>query len=165
MDLNHQMELISIALTTAICAACGCTWSHRVQDHGIDLSIHGEDWPSGPQLDIQIKSTRVSATPSEHTGYFRYPLRSKNYNDLVRRSFLPQVLILVLLPEDLNTCVTDKNDQVLFKYGVYWVNLRGMPLTINRHTISIDIPLANRFNPVSLKQIMTMLDQRGGIEQ
>ncbi len=163
MDLNHQMELISIAMTTAVCAKTGCNWSVRMQDFGVDLNIHGENWPLQPQIDIQLKSTRICHAPLSNQSTFKYPLRVKNYNDLRAKTIRPQLLLLVLVPEAIDEWLIDEFDRISFKYGLYWVNLRGRPPTTNRQTVTIEISLANRFNAQSLEKMMTQLNQRGEI--
>jgi hypothetical protein len=57
VDLNHKMELMSIAMATSVCATAGCVWSHSIQDFGIDLGIEGSEWEMEPQIDAQLKST------------------------------------------------------------------------------------------------------------
>lgn len=160
----HHMELMSIAMTTAVCAGAKCNWSMRTQDFGTDLSIHGERWVVQPQIDVQLKSTRIASPSLFDNATFNYPLRLKNYNDLIRPTICPRILLLALLPLSEDEWLIDKFDSFSFNYGIYWASLRGMPPTKNRQSVSVTFSLANRFNVQTLVAMMDQLDRRGEIQ-
>jgi hypothetical protein len=164
VDLNHQMELMNVSMTTAICAQVGCTWSKREQDFGIDLQVHGETFETDPQIDFQLKATSNFSIIKENKGVIKYPLDVKNYKDLIKKNVRkPRLLCLAILPKDPKVWVKQSPYQVELKYGIYWVDLKGMPPTVNSEKITIDIPLSNKLDFISLTSLMEMVNEKGAV--
>lgn len=165
MDINHKMELMSIAMATTACATAGCTWSHAIQDFGIDLNIHGPGWDMDPQIDAQLKSTTDFSIIKRDDDVIKYPLRVKNYKDLIRDSFKPRILILAILPENPEQWVQERDLELSLQYGIFWVNLKGMAPTDLTSKITVTLPYENRFNGDTLKNMMNQLNENGELSQ
>jgi len=77
-------------------------------------------------------------------------LRIANWID----PFVPQLLIVVLLPSNLSEWVFQTEESLCLKRCGYWLSLRGQPPVDNQTTITVEIPRQNIFNPDALKTIM-----------
>lgn len=162
MDLNYKKELFSEALCTAVCAQSGCTWS-KPKDFGIDLHLEGVSWKSEPTISVQLKSTADLTIVDEEAGVIRYPLNVKNYKDLIKRTFNPRILVLALVPKSPSLWVKHSISQVSMQYGIYWLNLKGMKDTQNSRSVTVAIPIENRFDSQSLQKMMRNMDMEGQI--
>lgn len=159
MTLNTKhLELFSKAFVRAIAAAAGCTvQDHSENDLGIDLSVTGyirsETGGRVPrEIYIQVKSTSQHVIQDDK---ICYPLEVKNYNDLRSTDIaLPFILVLVLIPPERNDWLTISPEQLLMKHCAYWCSLAGEPSTENTSTITIEIPLANKFDIRKLKELL-----------
>lgn len=158
--LNQQKELLSLATTTVVCASSGCTWSRDVYDTGIDLRIIGASWEFQPQIDIQLKSTADFSMIK--SGAIKYPLAARNYNDLVGPNQVDRLLVLMLLPDDPETWAKQTQYQISLQYGLFWVSLKEMAPTTNVSSVTITIPLENRFDSTMLKAMMAQINSDGG---
>jgi hypothetical protein len=88
----------------------------------------------------------------------RYPLVVKNYNDLrVENIHTPRLLVVVVVPEQLDNWLTQSQQELCLKYCGYWVSLRGKPPTENQTTITVSIPRQNIFNVEALKNLMQQI--------
>jgi hypothetical protein len=164
VDLNHQMELMNVSMTTAICAQIGCTWSKREQDFGIDLQIHGETFETDPQIDFQLKATTKFSIINEKNSVIKYALDVKNYRDLIKTNVRkPRLLCLAILPKDPKIWIKHHPYQIELKYGIYWVDLKGQPSTSNSETITISIPLSNKLDSIALTNLMEVVNEKGAI--
>jgi Domain of unknown function (DUF4365) len=104
MTPNQRQEALSRAHVQAIAAQAGMGHTPRMNDYGIDLSIHqiarrGKRYcETGIVLDVQVKSTTRSA---RGPAVIKYDLEAKAYEDLRDPHVSnPRVLILVVLPGD-----------------------------------------------------------------
>jgi len=163
LDLNHQKELFSTALVASVCSQSGCQWQTCAQDHGIDLTISGERWEFNPKIDIQIKSTSDLSIIKEDKGVIKYRLRAKNYRDLIKNTHTPRLLILVFVPNNPELWLTQYNKGITARHSIYWYSLRGMKDTDNDHSVTIDIPLKNKFSYNALAELMEKLNSTGDL--
>ncbi len=163
MDLNHQKELFSTALVASICSQSGCQWQTYAQDHGLDLSISGEQWELNPKIDIQIKSTSDLSIIKEDKGLIKYPLRVKNYKDLIKHTLTPRLLILAFVPNKPELWLTQYNKGITARHSIYWYYLKGMKDTNKNHSVTIDIPLENKFSYTALKELMEKINSTGDL--
>lgn len=158
------MELMNASMATAICAQVGCTWSTRNQDFGIDLQVHGELYETDPQIDFQLKATTNFAIIKEKLGIIKYPLDAKNYADLIKTNVRkPRLLCLAILPNDPMTWVVQRPFQLELRYGIYWLNLQGLPPRPNTSTVTVEIPLNNKLDSSTLSRLMKAVNETGSI--
>jgi Domain of unknown function (DUF4365) len=129
--------------------------TRRLDDSGIDATITVPGKINSkrlPRFDIQIKSTSLSILKEES---IKYRLNAKNYNELCEDDpFVPQLLIVVLLPSDVNDWVSQTEESLCIKRCGYWLSLRGQPPVDKQATITVEIPRQNIFSPDALKTIM-----------
>ncbi|MBE9197755.1 DUF4365 domain-containing protein [Nodularia sp. LEGE 06071] len=165
MDRNTQKEEFSYAYIQAVASVAGYTveLKRRAMDNaGVDVTIEvpGEIGETlFPKFDAQVKCT--ASQNIFHSSYIKFPLEIKNYQKLRHENPLtPQLLIVVLVPADVNGWMNISEEETLMKKCGYWISLKGRPITNNTTTITIDIPRTNLFTPSALSLIMSKIDLR-----
>lgn len=165
MHITQQQEQFSIAYVHAIASAAGYSLSQPyVDDDSIDLSIHqrgGNGTIRSPRIDLQLKCLlRDQEINSEG---IQYPLKTKNYNELIPTDILvPRLLILVTVPSLPKDWIIQRDDaETILKYCAYWFSLRGMPPTDNSSTKTVHIPQENRLTVNKLSELMQNVGSRG----
>ena len=88
-------------------------------------------------------------------------MRIKNYRDLIINSQVPRLLVVVLVPENLENWLQQSEDEMCMRYGAYWVSLRGQPERLNTANVTVELPRSNQFTVEALKSIMQRLSQGG----
>jgi hypothetical protein len=158
MTLNTQKEDFSYAYVYAVAATVGYSLqpaTRRLDDSGIDATITVPGKMNSkrlPRFDAQIKSTSQDILTEVS---IKYRLSVKNYDELREIDpFVPQLLIVVLLPSNLNEWVSQTEESLCLKRCGYWLSLRGQPPVVNQTTITVEIPRQNIFSPDALKTIM-----------
>ncbi|BAY96093.1 hypothetical protein NIES37_00190 [Tolypothrix tenuis PCC 7101] len=159
MDRNTQKEEFSYAYIQAVASVAGYTveLKRRAMDNaGVDVTIEvpGEIGETlFPKFDAQVKCT--SSQSIFHNKFIKFPLEVKNYIKLRHEKPLtPQLLIVILVPDDINGWLNISENETLMKKCGYWISLKGQPKTNNNSTITIDIPRINLFTPSALSLIM-----------
>lgn len=159
MENTMQMEQFSEAFVCAIVAQAGCNHSKPVvDDHSIDLNL-SKNMPEqsdflvfDPMICIQLKSTAVS----EITGdTLKFRLKMKNYNDL-RKCHLqkPRILVVVCIPENSEDWIDYHKDSLILYRNAFWISLDGRPEISNTTSVTLDIPVAQRFDAKILSEMM-----------
>ncbi len=161
MTLNTQKEDFSYAYIYAVATAAGYslqTATRRLDDNGIDTTITVPGKINSkclPRFDVQIKSTSQNILTEES---IKYKLGIKNYNELREDDpFVPQLLILVLVPEKTEDWILQTEEALCLKRCGYWLSLRGKQAVSNQTTITVEIPRQNIFSPQALQSIMTRI--------
>src|SRR4051812_43790090 len=100
---SHRQEALCRAYVRAVAAQAGVTCGDVGQDYGIDVylrgieEVNGEYRDTGPQLDLQLKSTTGAEV---RAGEVIYDLEVRAYNLLrLETVFRPCFLVLLVLPE------------------------------------------------------------------
>lgn len=162
MELNQQKELLSKAYVRAVAAVGGFSVSQpEVDDDSIDLKIvarGGEGVVFSPELNLQLKCTSRDVLDGQ---FIRYPVRIKNYRDLIINSQVPRLLVVVLVPENLENWLQQSEDEMCMRYCAYWVSLRGQPERLNTANVTVELSRSNQFTVEALKSIMQRLSQGG----
>jgi len=162
MELNLCKEQFSFAYVRAVAAAAGFSMVRpEVDEESIDLTICSQDQTGryrSPKLDVQLKSTTEDIL---HKDVIKYPLKRKNYNDLIRESMVPRILVVVHLPKDMKEWVDQSEDGLLLRRCGYWISLRGRPQTDNEHSVTVEIPRRQVFSVESLSEIMKTIGKEG----
>ena len=107
----------------------------------------------GYPIDFQLKCSWVwSETPQN----IRWSIKTKTYNDLVLRNNqvggVRALLILMCLPEDEHTWVSQREEDLILRRCCYYKFLTGAPESNENSTKLIDIPRANLLTPEALIQ-------------
>lgn len=94
----------------------------------------------------------------------RYPLKMKNYNDLILTNVLsPRVLVLVTLPTDVEEWVSLTAEQLVLRRCAYWVSLAGEPQSDNETSVMVSVPRQNVLTPEAVREIMRTIDEGGAL--
>lgn len=165
MDSNTQKEEFSYAYIRAVASVAGYTVENKqraMDNAGVDVTIEvpGEIGEIlFPKFDAQVKCT--SSQNVFHSNYIKFPLEVKNYHKLRHEKPLtPQLLIVVLVPTDINGWINISEEKTLMKRCGYWISLKGRPKTENTTTITIDIPHENILTPFALSSIMSKIARK-----
>jgi hypothetical protein len=155
MTAEQQKEQFSIAYVRAIAAAARVNiYRLEIDEDSIDIgfsvkSVAGR--PQSPKLDAQLKC--VTELAGDAT-VFRYPLKAKNYNELVGDHYNPKILIVVLVPPAPADWIVQGTDQLALRRCGYWVSLRVLAPTANTSTVTVEIPRAQLFSVDSLRSLL-----------
>lgn len=97
-------------------------------------------------IDIQLKSTTENSIIEEDT-IIKYDLEAKSYNDLIERrdnGLIPLILILFVLPTDVDSWVDIDNNEIRLRKHAYWyVPADDSTLITNGYTKRIEIQKSN----------------------
>lgn len=158
MDDNSKKEEFSYAYIHAIAAMAGYSLEIKpraLDNAGIDVTvtvpgeIHGK---LSPRFDAQIKCTSKTFTDKDKISY---PLLVKNYERLRNeRTYVEQLLIVVLVPKEIEEWINFKNEENLLRAKAFWLSLKGAEKTKNADNIRVPIPTSNLLTSDSLKSVM-----------
>lgn len=159
MARTAQQEGFGDGYLLAVAAAAGCATSlRRPDDDSIDWTLSCK-LSLRPKLDIQMKTTTIHEMNGEE---LHYPLKIKNYNDLVMTNILvPRILILVLLPRDVENWLKVSSTELILRRCSYWASLRGLPESDNESTVTVPIPRTNLFTVEALCEMMAKINEGG----
>lgn len=167
MPSNTRKEEFSYAHIQAIAAAAGFAVqlkSRPMDIAGLDLVIETpgnlrDGIVAYPKIEAQVKCTAASDIIKDQT--IQYPLEVKNYNKLIHPApLVPQILVVVLVPEDLGNWIQVTETEMMVRKCAYWRSLRGMVETENTETITISIPRENLLTPHALSRLMIQVAKR-----
>jgi hypothetical protein len=165
LPTSQMQEALSRAYVRAVAARAGLICESISPDFGFDLFLrsvqkHGKQyWDSGPQLDIQLKSTtwfdlRETEVVSD------LEVRAYNLLRQVSRERPPCVLVLFVMPRDESLWLTQSEDELILRHCAYWMSFRGAAPTENETSIRVVIPRGNAFSVEGVQQLLAQM-QRG----
>jgi len=156
MTEEQQKEQFSIAYVSAVAAAARVNiHDPRVDEDSIDLtfsikSVAGR--AQSPKIDAQLKCVTKLARKGN---IFRYPLKAKNYNELVGDHYVPKILVVVLVPSNPKAWMTQSAECLsLYRCG-YWASLRGLEESANTANVTVDLPTEQIFSTDALLKLLT----------
>jgi len=160
MARTTQQERFADAFLLATAAAAGCSVAKPdVDDDSIDWTLSCRLLPRRPKLDVQMKSTIKAARSGP---IIRYPLRRKNYDDLIMTELLaPRILILVMVPVELQEWIDMSAQRMVLRHCAYWLSLAGEPISGNDFSINVSVPRANIFTVDALRGMMRSINEGG----
>jgi hypothetical protein len=154
---NLRQEALSRAYVRAIAARAGVICGTTENDLGFDMLlravvVHDQQfWDSGPQIDIQLKSTtRAEFREAE----VLYDLDVRTYNLLRQEANRARLLVLLVLPDDEALWLSQSVDELILRRCAFWMSLRGWAATTNQTTVRIPIPHENVFSAGALQRLM-----------
>jgi hypothetical protein len=160
MELNQQKELFSKAYVRAVAAVAGFSVDRLELDfNSIDLQItagSGDGSICFPELKLQLKCTSRDVIDGD---WIRFPLKVKNYNDLRRNVLVPRILVVVLVPDNLEDWVQQSEAEMCMRYCGYWMSLRGMSETQNTAAVTVSLPRSNQFTVQTLKSMIQRISE------
>lgn len=152
LTTEDEQAALSIAYVQAIAARAGYTSAVPTgpdrDSVDIQLSAAGA---MRPRLDLQCKST-VNLPIVENT--FRYPLKRKNYDDLIVPTQTPRLLVVLALPNDASRWLSVSVTELVLRTAAYWISLKGWDETENTTSVTIPIPTENLFDVSAVQTLM-----------
>ena len=152
LTVPDQEEALSRAYAHAVAARAGyITAVYDVDRDGVDLRIQAGG-AIRPALDLQLKAT-VNLGAQRH-GYFRFPLKRGNYDQLRIDTQTPRLLVVLDLPRDRHEWMTITENELALRRRAYWLSLKGYEETDNRSSVTVRIPSDNLFDVDGLCALM-----------
>lgn len=158
---NLCKEQISIAYTHAVATAARCKLQDvKIDDHGVDgilMQTPPDDLLGNVRIDVQLKCT---ASDDIKDDYIPFPLPRFNYDNLRGAHRLdPAILIVMTVPPDLESWVSQNEESLTVVRCAYWMSLRGFP-AIDQGSKTVHVPRENVFNVESLLGMMDRASRR-----
>ena len=155
---QDREEALSRVYARAVAAGAGYATADCDFDRdGVDLQIHAGG-AMRPALDLQLKAT--TNLTSAVDGYYRFPLKRRNYDLLRIETQTPRLLVVLELPPDEGRWLTITENELVLRRQAFWLNLRGSEETENQSSVTVRIPRKNVFDINSLRVLMDQ--SRGG---
>jgi hypothetical protein len=158
MDTNTKKEEFSYGYLKMIGAKSGLAienHSRSIDNQGIDIQIVYAGKIGNvhtPRIDAQVKCTSQDI---EKKDYINFSLDIKTYEKLRDRSvYVPIILIVVLVPKNLDEWIDIDNERTISKKCAYWISLTGFPKSDNQKSIIVETPKINLITPESLSHII-----------
>lgn len=161
LTTSDRQEALSRAYAHAVAAQGGYMTAVYAEDRdGVDLRIHagGE---MRPALELQLKATVNLIGSSD--GYYRFPLKRRNYDLLRINTQTPRLLVVLDLPKDEHQWMTITTDELVLRHRAYWLNLKGCDEVVNKVSVTVRIPKQNIFNVENLQALMEQ-SRQGSIQ-
>ena len=153
LSTSEREEALSWAYVRAVAGFVGYTISVEDFDRsGIDLRIHAGGALS-PSIGLQLKAT-INLGPAQSDSCFHYDLKVGNYNRLVRPSQSPRYLVVLDLPSDKANWLEISDRELALRHCAYWVSLAGERESSNSASVTVKIPMENRFDPDGLRRLL-----------
>ena len=150
---NDREEALSRAYVRAVAGFVGYTVSEEDFDRdGIDMRIHAGGRLS-PAIGLQLKAT-IGLGVVRGDGTYHYEVPKRNYDRLIRPSQIPRYLVVLALLQPQDDWLTVTAEALTIHGSAFWVSLLGSPESTNRSSVTVSIPMDNRFDPEALRQLI-----------
>jgi hypothetical protein len=161
LEPNLCKEQISIAYAHAVATAARCKLQDiSIDDHGIDATLMQtppDDLLGDVRIDVQLKCTAGDIVKNDHIAF---QLPRFNYDRLRGEHRLgPAILVVMVVPDSLETWVTQDELSLKLVRCAYWKSLRGAP-SIDTDSKVIHLPRSNVFDVESLLGMMERASRR-----
>jgi hypothetical protein len=158
MDTNTKKEEFSYGYLKMIGAKSGLAIENHgrsIDNQGIDIQIVYAGKIKNvhtPRIDAQVKCTSQDI---EREDYINFSLDIKTYEILRNKLvYVPIILIVVLVPENLDEWIDINDKRTISKKCAYWISLTGYPSSNNQKNLKVKIPKTNLITPESLSNII-----------
>jgi len=160
MTDNIQKENFSIAYLRAVCAKAKANFQWLEDDNdGLDCTIRKDINNHSVTLEVQLKSTTVKGVSSGFSDVgmnsFTYPLKKKNYDDLIRESVNLRLLMLLVLPENSNDWLSQDSYSLVLRKCMYYKVFSDEPKNNNSKTINIEINKQDICSEENLEKLLS----------
>lgn len=159
---NHRQEAICRSYVQAVAALAGVSTSTPVPDYGVDLSVRNIErrgarrQDSRVQIDLQLRATtRASLTETQ----VRYDLDVDTYHYLREASQIRCLLVVLVLPEDEASWLTQSQEELIVRNCAYWHSLRGAAAITASSSVRVAIPRTQVFSAEAVRAFLTRLSQ------
>lgn len=164
---NIESEL-SYAYLHAVASKAGmaCRQAGRHEDNnGIDAGLTAwapfENGGYLEEIDIKVQLKATVRVPSDDGTHLSYFLRGvSRYDDLRADTVqVARILVVLFLPEDIESWLGHTEDQLALRRCGYWVSLRGAGPATAGSGATVYLPKAQIFSPDSLRQLASQLSR------
>ena len=157
--ISHRQDAFSGAYISAVCATAGCGLEAvRLDNDKVDYLVRSRVLGTvlnKPQIDIQAKCERSGMASADPISY---SLDLETYDNLRdAKVCIPRILVLVLVPHDIQEWLGQSEHALTLRHCAYWVSLKGMKPSTNTATQTVHIPRKNLFGPNVLQSMMTKI--------
>ncbi|MCK4593437.1 DUF4365 domain-containing protein [bacterium] len=160
MHITTQKEQFSYAYIRAVATVAGISITRPdVDDDKVDLLLKrtgGNGKLKSPQFDVQVKCTHTISPDDEE---FKYEMDVNDYNYLINQFMYPRIVIIVIVPEDVNDWLEQSNNELVLRHCGYWLSLEGKKRSNNLRTLTLEIPKINIFTVDTLINLMDKVAQ------
>lgn len=166
---NEVEAELSYAYLHAIAsrARVACRVSGRHHDNaGVDATLTGwAPFPGGAGLDEVDLNVQLKATvkkPVLVSDAFSYSLVGISRYDALRAETkaTPRILVVLFLPEDPATWLTQTEEALSLQRCAYWVSLRGAEPSTNQTAQTVYLPRSQCFSSDGLRELMGYISRR-----
>ena len=141
MPDNFIKQELSRAYLRAVISRSGHDLNFTDPDYrGVDGTIENPLLRGVNRIDFQLKSTTVYTSKGS---IIEYDLRVQDFNTLIKEAEIPRILILFTMPIDEAEWLTLSADELCLRRCAYWVSLMGKPISINKSTVRVSLPMSN----------------------
>jgi Domain of unknown function (DUF4365) len=156
-----QQECFGDTFLLAVAGVAGCAVSlRRPDDDSIDWTLSCR-LSRRPKVDVQMKTWTGDDGSSDP---IRFPLKRKNYDDLILTDVLaPRILVLVMIPQDIEEWIASSVEQLVLRRCGYWVSVAGQPQSDNEASVTVSVPRANVLTVNALQGLMQRINEGGAI--
>src|SRR5690606_9414508 len=111
-----------------------------------------------PKIDIQLKATRQQGI--EHGEYISWSLEIDHYDSLRASATVPHLLVVLLLPKDVEESIEHTAEQLVLRRCAYWVMMTGMEAApAGQQTKTVRLPKDQLFSPQALTDLLEKVSQ------
>src|SRR5690606_17055731 len=86
--------------------------------------------------------------------HIAWPLKLKHYDALRADAQAPHLLVVLLLPKDLENSVEHSAEQLVLRRCAYWVTMTGMAPASSKTSTTVQLPKTQLFSPDALTKIL-----------
>jgi hypothetical protein len=155
MTSEQQREQFSISYVRAVAATAGVNVYEPIVDQdSIDVGFCVKSFagcPGSPRIEAQLKCVSTLNLVADN---YRYPLKRKNYEELIGEHYVPRILIVVEAPADPSAWLNQSHDELTLHRCAYWVSLKELQASENESTVTVSIPRTQIFGPMALKSLL-----------
>jgi Domain of unknown function (DUF4365) len=161
--VTTSMEKFQDAYLGAIAAAAGCELSKPDPDPGLDWTIGHKSTRHTrvrtAKIDVALKCT-YQTQPNDN-GEFSFTLQNEHLEVLSETAlYYPRLLVVMLLPNDVDSWVWSRTNWMVIRHSMYWANLQGAQVRGKAKT-NVRIPYAQRFDAPELCRILHLVGSGG----
>ena len=86
--------------------------------------------------------------------FLRFPLKVKNYNDLIGQRYVLRILIVVVVPKKVSEWPTQDEQALVLRRCGYWMSLADEPGTDNTTSVPVKVPRSQVFSTEALRRLL-----------